>query len=339
MRDSLRVWVVSANKRWYTMAYTYSALSADRHVGHHGASPLVDIPAVRLYVGGHAGTIQGEPVNLSGYRCFTPVHNPPRHADPSGLSYLLDSGAFSDPPAARLTPATALERQLSWEERAARVWGVHVPAEALVSYDRLIDEIWVDGFRVKRRWSEAEAWSAVEETVEAAAYLASQRERLRPRALVLAIQGVTAEQYVACAERVLAVAHPDDWLGLGGWCILGRWRSWLPEWFRTIQLVVPRAARSGIRRIHVFGVLYLPALGPLVWLADRYGLAVSTDSTAPLLAAAGRNLAKAGARCHYWRENVRWWIETLAKLRDTPYYHPPPLLVQQLQLALNQGLT
>ena len=299
----------------------------------------VTAPAVRLYVGGHASTIRGEPVDLSGHRCFTPVHAPPPHVDPSRLSYLLDSGAFSDPPSARLTPEAALERQLAWEERAARVWGVHVPAEALVSYDRLIDEIWVGGVRIKRRWSEAEAWRAVDETVEAAAYLSSQRRRLHPRALVLAIQGVTAEQYVACARQVLALAHQDDWLGLGGWCILGRWRSWLPEWFRTIQVVLPLASRAAILRIHVFGVLYLPALGPLVWLADRHGLAVSTDSTAPLLAAAGRNLAKAGARCQYWRDNVRWWIDTLANLRETSYYRPPPVPARQLALTDQDRLT
>lgn len=289
--------------------------------------------AVQLYVGGHACSIQRERVDLSGYRAFTAVHPPPPWVDPRGLTYLLDSGAFSDPPERRLTPSAALERQLDWEERAARAWGVRVPAEALVSYDRLIDEIWIDGRRVKRRWSEREAWNAVEETVEAAAYLASQRHRLRPRRFVLSVQGVTAEQYAACTERVLAFAQPEDWIGLGGWCILGRWRSWLPEWFRTIWLVLPRVARRGIRRVHVFGVLYLPALGPLVWLADQLGLTVSTDSTAPLLAAAGRNLTKSGARRPYWRDNVRWWVETLANLRQTPYYRPPPALARQLALA------
>lgn len=294
---------------------------------------MSDRVAVRLYLGGHAGTIRGEPVDLGGNRCFTPVHAPPPHANPCGLAYLLDSGAFSDPPDARLTPQAALERQLAWEDWAARVWGARVAAEALVSYDRLIDEVWVDGVRAKRRWREAEAWAAVEETVRAAEYLASQRRALAPRALVLSLQGVTAEQYLACAEAVLAVAQPGDWIGLGGWCILGRCHSWLPEWFRTIRLVLPRVAHRGIRRVHVFGVLYLPALGPLVWLADQLGLTVSTDSTAPLLAAAGQNLTKGGARRPYWRDNVRWWVETLANLRQTAYYRPPPSLARQLALA------
>lgn len=49
-------------------------------------------------------------------------------------------------------------------------------AQALVSYDLLIDEVWTGGKREKRRWSVADADRAVRVTVEAAKWLTGQRE-------------------------------------------------------------------------------------------------------------------------------------------------------------------
>lgn len=276
---------------------------------------------VTLYVGQHGTTINGERVLLGGTRCYTAVRVPTYGYTP-GMRVLLDSGAFSDPPAKRLSPAGALERQLAWEDTAERKWGVRVMPEAIVSYDRLIDEVWLPAGRVKRRWSEADAVSAVEETVAAAAYLAARRAELAPRALVLSCQGVTAAQYTACAERVLTVAEPGDWLGLGGWCILGRNRSWFPEYRRTLARIFPLAAARGIRRAHLFGVLWEPALAQLLWYGDQCGVEVSTDSTAPLLAVMRYrfNPAKSGARIPEWRANVAWWHAMLAGLRGSRWY-------------------
>lgn len=288
-------------------------------------------PACEIYVGGHAWTIGGEPVDLGGARMFSPVHPPPPHAPASALRYMLDSGAFSRRPEARPSHAGALACQLDWEARASDAWGAPVIAEAIVSHDVLIDEVWTGATRVKHRWSVAEAESAVEETVSAADYLSRQRAALAPRRLVLSCQGVDAPQYTRCAERVIAVSEPADWIGLGGWCILGRWRSWLPVWWETLRAVLPLVAASGVTRVHAFGVLWPVALGGLVWLADRYGIAVSCDSTAPLLAAAARDQRKSGARMPYWRDNVDWWRATLAGLRDTPWYREP---VTQGRLAL-----
>lgn len=291
--------------------------------------------AVRLYVGGHAARVQGEAQDLAGYRCFSAAHRPQRVAqDTAATVGLLDSGAFSDPPQRRLTPALALERQLEWEQRATRAWGAAWQAHAIVSYDRLIDETWTPAGRVKRRWSVTNAESAVDETVAAAAYLASHRGRLAPRRLVLACQGVDPIQYRACAERVLAVAHPSDWIGLGGWCILGRFTSWLPAFWATLRAVLPLVREAGIRHVHLFGVLWQRALGGLVWLADREGLTVSTDSSAPLLACTRPHARKAGVRGAYWRDNVRWWQETLAGLRSSAWYREPPRGEAARQLVL-----
>ena len=288
--------------------------------------------SVLLYIGGHAHSIAGEPFDLGGYRCFTAIHPPPAHTDTNGLCYLLDSGAFSDAPAARLTPDRALDRQLAWEARAADVWGVPVAAEGIVSYDLLIDEVWTHGVRHKRRWSVDDAEAAVRATVEAAGYLAARRRELAPRRLVLSCQGVDASQYTECTVAVLRHAEPDDWIGFGGWCIVGRFTTWLPEFRRTMARVVPLVAAAGITRVHLFGVLYEPAVAALLWLADQHGIDVSTDSTAPVLAATRGNGRKAGMRAETWRGNVDWWKRRMATMRDSRWYGPVEM-AQQLTLG------
>lgn len=295
------------------------------------------VPAVRLFVGGHGSAFRC----LTGDRCFSAAHdaNTIRMDTPAHVSALLDSGAFTDGPADRRTPAQALARQLDWERRAA--WRSGMPtwqARALVSYDRLIDETWLaDGTRHKRRWSVAAAERAVEETVDAASYLASQREALAPRRLVLSCQGVDAAQYLAATRAVLAYATPEDWLGLGGWCILGRYKSWLPTFWAALWRVVPEIAAANVRHMHIFGVLYLPALGGLLWLADRHGLTLSTDSSAPTRSASvttERARKKAGARAPTVEGNVAWWRHQLATLRTSPYYRRPPQVPAVRQLSL-----
>jgi hypothetical protein len=283
-------------------------------------------PPPRLFVGGQFWTVRGEPCDISGDVCYSAVHGLPYPpADPRLRSALLDSGAFSDPPGRRLSFEAALERQLAWEARASTAWGVPWRAEALVSYDLLIDERWdgPDGQRRKQRWAVDEAEPAVEVTVAAARYLADRRAELAPRHLVLSCQGVDARQYEACAARVLEAARPGDWLGLGGWCILGRRTRLLPEYRETIHRVLPMTAAAGLGQVHVFGVLYLPALGELVWLADRHGLKVSTDSTRPVLNCTWKDAKKAGVRAEGWKDNLRWWREAVEGIRGSVYYREP----------------
>jgi hypothetical protein len=279
---------------------------------------------VQIFVGGHCAKVQGEYQDLAGDRMFTAAHRPERvqHAGP--LRGLLDSGAFTDPPHKRLMPEQALDRQLAWELIASGKWSAPFQAHGLVSYDLLIDETWIASERHKRRWSVQQAESAVRTTVEAAAYLASQRDRLAPRRLILSAQGVDALQYAECAAGVLRHAQQSDWFAFGGWCILGRFTRMLPVFWQTLHLVLPMVKVAGLRHVHIFGVLYLPALGGLLHLADHYGLTVSTDSTAPVLACTWKDWKKAGARERYWRDNVRWWIETLATLRQSEHYKMPP---------------
>lgn len=289
------------------------------------------MPAVRLFVGGHCGSVQGEKQDLGGDRMFTAAHRAETKRFSTPITGLLDSGAFTDKPEKRLTPEGALNRQLDWEQDASRKWDMDFRAYRLVSYDLLIDEKWVAGKKHKQRWTVKEAEQAVETTIGAARYLASQREQLAPRKLVLSCQGVDAIQYEECAIEVLKVAQPEDWFGLGGWCILGRQKRWMPTFWQALRRILPRIAQTGIKNVHIFGVLYQPALGGLVWLADQYGLSVSTDGTSPILACTWKDKKKSGARRPYWRDNVAWWLDTLANLRSSEHYRNPPSLAPARQ--------
>jgi hypothetical protein len=188
---------------------------------------------------------------------------------------IQDSGAFVDSWDQRLTFLAALKRQDDHAERyryADRIaWRV--------SYDLLIDEVWVDGNRTKRRWSVGQAESAVEQTVAAAKFLSEHRNGIP---LILAAQGVDAAQYLGCVEKIVPLMRAGDTLGLGGWCIVGkRPYEMMPVFHETVDRVIPFAAKEGVKRIHIFGVCFAPALGYLLWHCAQHGIEVSTDSAGP----------------------------------------------------------
>lgn len=305
-----------------------------------------------LFVGGQGGTLPSlecieknamplffngqnkrESENLSGNRCWTLAH---RHsfksgtfANPEELFAIGDSGAFSHSPSQRWSFEEHLLQLNKWEQCFAKSqgwkeWNFSVVA----SYDLLIDEVWVDGFRQKQRWSAEEAERAVSQTVEAAQYLNLQRKILEPRILLLGCQGVNAAQYRRCVEKVLEVATPSDWIGFGGWCILGcpSFKHYLFEFFKVLNECVELVSCAGIKHIHLFGVRYEPAVAPMQWICDRHGISCSTDSSRVLRdcsVATPSALKRSGAREFYWRNNVNWWKEHLANLHQSPYYQQP----------------
>src|SRR5262249_10196024 len=153
-----------------------------------------------------------------------------------------------------------------------------------------------------------------------------------PRQLVLACQGVDSEQYADCAAGVLDVAQPGDWIGLGGWCLLGRAKRLLPEFERTIVAVLPMAAARGIRHAHLLGVIWLPAVGRLLWLADGLGMTARVDSSAPVRACTRGHSRKAGCRATDWKANVAWWQTALTGLRESKHYREPHARLRQRSL-------
>jgi hypothetical protein len=155
--------------------------------------------------------------------------------------------------------------------------------------------------------------------------------------LILSAQGVDAQQYLECVQEVVPLLREGDILGLGGWCIIGRLPAVMMPTFReTLRLVMPWVASRGVRWVHIWGVLYAPALGELLWMCDQYGIKVSTDSAGPVVKPAMGKWGYMGwTKLDYERpapevrglhmalhvQAVRCW---LACLRQTKYYREPP---------------
>ncbi len=243
---------------------------------------------IRFYCGIGEQQWNHHPVAPGAYGCVSPVYGNTteskqvnRVSVPDGTSVFQDSGAFSDGPGQRLTFAEALKRQ---ENHAAR-FGYASLVEARASYDLLIDEMWdedaVSGLiiRTKRRWSETQAEFAVEATIQAARYV---HEHHNGIACILSIQGVSVQQYLRCAEKILPYLRHGDLIGLGGWCITGKLPTHMLPLFReTMHLLIPFLGREGVKRVHLWGVCYAPALGELLWLCDQWNIHLSTDSVGP----------------------------------------------------------
>jgi hypothetical protein len=194
---------------------------------------------------------------------------------PSDAEIIQDSGAFCDSFEQRLCVEAALERQIQHAER----YGYAKQISHRASYDLLIDEKWEGGIRHKARWSEQDAETAVALTVQAAAYLTRHRYGMNA---VLSTQGVSAQQYLRCAERIVPLMEEGDIFGLGGFCITGKPPAQMMPVFREVMtLVIPFLGREGVKRVHIWGVCYAKALGELLWMCDQYGIAVSTDSSGP----------------------------------------------------------
>ncbi len=243
--------------------------------------------AIRFYCGVSEQVWNHHPVAPGAYACISPVSG--RHEDtpesrrvnyvriPPGTAVIQDSGAFSDGPRQRLSVEEALERQIAHAER----FGYASQLTHRASYDLLIDEKWEGGLRYKARWSEEDAARACQLTVKAASYLSRHRYGL---GAILSAQGVSAKQYLLCAEHIVPSLQEGDIFGLGGWCITGKFpRHCLPVFRETMQQVIPFLSREGVKRVHVWGVCYAQALGELLWLCDQYGLVLSTDSAGPAL--------------------------------------------------------
>lgn len=272
--------------------------------GSYGSEGMEE--AIRLYVGLNETKFNRHAIATGGYCCISPVYsktertkkkNPNRA--PIGDEVIQDSGAFYDGPGQRLSFDEALTRQI--EHAESQGYADQIVARA--SYDLLIDEKWENGTRYKKRWTAKEADAAVLETVAAAAFLRFRSGDRVPH--ILSAQGVDAEQYLYCVKSIIPLLEEGDILGLGGWCITGRNREkMLPEFLRSIRLVMPYAGDNGIRRIHIWGVMLAEALGPLLWMCDQYNIRLSTDSSGPS-----------------WKPAFGDW--GYAEWRDKSYEQPP----------------
>jgi len=245
--------------------------------------------AIRFYCGIGERQWNWYPVTPGPDACISPVYGNSTASKeinsvhvPAGVQVIQDSGAFSDGPGQRLNFVDALKRQ----ERHAERYSYADQIEARASYDLLIDEMWDEAEgssavyrRTKRRWTETQAELAVQETIAAARFLSQHRNGLP---CILSAQGVSPQQYRRCAEKIVPLMQENDVFGLGGWCITGKFPAQMQPVFReTLYSVIPFLGQEGIKRVHIWGVCFAPALGELLWLCDQHGVTLSTDSMGP----------------------------------------------------------
>jgi len=214
---------------------------------------------VRFFCGVGETAWNGYPTAPGPLACVSPVygkttvsHRVNTVALPAFTQVIQDSGAFSDNTGHRLSFADALRRQETHAER----YGYADQICARASYDLLIDEMWSEDeanslvlTRNIRRWTEAAAEEAVGETVQAARYLAAHRNGLP---CILSAQGTTPRQYLRCVEQIVPFMQDGDIVGLGGFCIVGKFPAqMLPAFRETLRLVVPFLGREGMARVHL----------------------------------------------------------------------------------------
>lgn len=291
---------------------------------------------ITFYCGLNEQQWNHHPVAPGRYACIAPVYGRTARTKsissvkvPAETLVIQDSGAFSDKTGERLSLEAALERQIAHAER----YGYAHQVTHRASYDLLIDEVWTGEQRQKERWSEGDADGAVSTTVKAAAYLTKHREGKK---LILSAQGVTARQYLHCAEQIVPYLEEGDIFGCGGWCITGcKPRQIMPIFRETMRLLIPFLGREQVKRLHLWGVCYAPALGELLWLCDEYGIALSTDSAGPSYRPAKGSWGYAEwidptyirppveirglERARHVRATRAW----LTNFRQTPHYVPP----------------
>ncbi len=125
------------------------------------------------------------------------------------------------------------------------------------------------------RADEVAGVEAADYTIRAAKFLAKHRNGYN---LALNAQGSTAQQYLHCVQQIVPLLQPDDVIGLGGWCVLGRVPSLMADFLETLALVIPFCAqeesqKSSCVRLHIFSSLGgAPGnLRPL-WHLDIYRL-------------------------------------------------------------------
>lgn len=194
---------------------------------------------------------------------------------------LVDSAAFADRHGGRIGFEAALNRQLDHARRYKYADRISL----LASYDSLLRAKTLSPTRAQRQNG---AYFAAE-TVEAARYLSAQRKRLRAKlgyapGLVLSAQGIDPEQYMECAESVVACMEPGDVFGLGGFVKTGVFPTLLlPAFCAITSVLVPFLAAAGVCRIHTWGVFFPPAVGHVLALCDQHGIVFSSDSSGPAL--------------------------------------------------------
>ncbi len=226
-------------------------------------------PDIEFYCGIGDTSWNHHPIDCGPYACVSPVYGRDASRNkvrvPEGTLVIQDAGPYSDGEENRLDPADALQRQ----KDHARYYHYEHAITHRASYDMFI----------KKLSPEASKF-AVKTTIDAAAYLDAHRSP--GIGCVMSAQGLTAEQYIECAIKILPYIDVEqDIFGLGGWSQIGKIPSMLKVFRPTMEGLIPILAINKIRWVHVWGMCFPEALAILLELCEMYGIKLTTDSMGP----------------------------------------------------------
>ncbi|MEC4565514.1 hypothetical protein L8C07_06110 [Paenibacillus sp. CMAA1739] len=237
--------------------------------------------------------------------CLNPKYRSVTIKHPS-TKILMDSGAFQDTDKNnRVSYEKALERQLSLEKK------VGIISERIVAYDHI---------------------GNVEETIRANKYLVSKRDDLKPRQLVLMVQGITTRDYIYCLTETLKIATPEDCIGLGGVAMSGRVNDAKNKLLDAIKIGLPVIYNSHIKDIHIFGVGTFRVLKEVSNIKDILRLTgiqvdelnISCDTSAFEVMSTMGNVVD---------EEQEKWIKLFTKDQKYIDYHPVDLMQSNIRKA------
>lgn len=270
-----------------------------------------------------------------------------------GTKITMDSGAFQkEDMLQRLSPRQALDRQRAfanqiiydeWRFRHFPGYDLSDPGnliEGVITYDMLcgVDEVIIDGKRVKQRGTEETAKPAIAATLQSALHYHQRRDEIAAfsRHIAFAAQGATPRQYVnECVLPLLDLMRPDDWFAFGGFCIIGMQPRLKPLFVQTVRTVLPLLVKAGIKRAHILGVFVADMVDFATKEARTHGIVMSNDSSS---AETNSILGKVFDGTRYqltgeYGENKydTPWQKVYTKEQKYGAYHPCQLAIENIQ--------
>jgi hypothetical protein len=185
---------------------------------------------LNLYVSKTGNLLNGKTLDtelLSNSICLSPVYKGAALKN-KNINILMDSGAFQDTDKSkRISFEDALARQLKYETKLGIV------SQRIVAYDYI---------------------GNTNETIKANNFLLSKRNELRPRQLVLMIQGTTPEEYLECINKISKIVSSEDCIGFGGIAMASRSKKIREKLFYALKFGLPTLLEKGIKDVHLFGI-------------------------------------------------------------------------------------
>lgn len=264
---------------------------------------------MKLYVSKTNDKLNKKELNtefLSKHICLNPIYKGVTIKN-TKVKILMDSGAFQDREKNnRLTFEQALHRQLEFEKK------IGIISERIVAYDYIGD---------------------VKETIEANKFLANKREELKPRQLVLMIQGSTTHDYIHCLVETLLIAKPEDCIGFGGVALAGRENNVKFKLLDAFKIGLPIIYNSGIKDIHIFGVGTFSVLKEITNIKNIFKkLGISADELNISCDTSTFEIRSTMGSVINLQEEK--WEKVYTKAQKYSDYHPADLTIENIQKAL-----